>query len=65
VFNVSEEIVMELSDALKVDLRQWVLQKIRQGFMVEQISLVLAHQKVELMQADEYLTAIRDTERRP
>jgi hypothetical protein len=33
--------------------------------MVEQISLALAHQKVELMQADEYLTAIRDTERRP
>ena len=56
---------MELSEALKVDLRQWVLQKIRQGFMVEQISLVLAHQKVELMQADEYLTALKDQERRP
>jgi hypothetical protein len=50
---------------LEEDLRRWVLQKIRQGITVEQISLALAHQKVELMQADQYLTAIKDNERRP
>jgi hypothetical protein len=50
---------------LEEDLRRWVLQKIRQGVTVEQISLALAHQKVELMQADQYLTAIKDQERRP
>lgn len=56
---------MELSEGLKTDLREWVLRKIRTGFTVEQISLALAAQKVELMQADQYLTAIRDNERRP
>jgi hypothetical protein len=56
---------MDVSDALKSDLRDWVLQKIRQGFTVEQISLALAAQKVELMSADQYLTAIRDQQRRP
>ena len=56
---------MELSEALKVDLRQWVLQKIRTGFTVEQISLALAEQKVELMQADQYLNAIKDSKERP
>jgi hypothetical protein len=50
---------------LEEDLRRWVLQKIRQGVTVERISLALAHQKVELMQADQYLTAIKDQERRP
>ena len=56
---------MELSEGLKTDLREWVLRKIRTGFTVEQISLVLAAQKVELMQADQYLTAIKDNDRRP
>lgn len=56
---------MELSEGLKTALREWVLQKIRTGFTVEQISLALANQKVELMQADQYLTAIKDNERRP
>jgi hypothetical protein len=50
---------------LEEDLRRWVLQKIRQGVTVERISLALAAQKVELMQADQYLTAIKDQERRP
>ena len=50
---------------LNEELRQWVLQKLRVGVTVEQISLALAHQKVELMQADQYLTAIRDQDRRP
>jgi hypothetical protein len=59
------EVKMDVSDALKSDLRDWVLQKIRQGFTVEQISLALAGQKVELMSADQYLTAIRDQQRRP
>ncbi len=56
---------MEVSEALKTHLREWVLQKIRTGFTVEQISLALAAQKVELMQADQYLTAIRDNKERP
>lgn len=59
------EAVVEISEGLKTALREWVLQKIRTGFTVEQISLALAAQKVELMQADQYLTAIRDNERRP
>ena len=50
---------------LEDDLRGWVLQKIRQGFTVEQISLALAEQKVELMQADQYLNAIKDSKERP
>lgn len=57
--------VVEISEGLKTALREWVLQKIRTGFTVEQISLALAAQKVELMQADQYLNAIRDNERRP
>lgn len=60
-----KEVVVEISEGLKTALREWVLQKIRTGFTVEQISLALAAQKVELMQADQYLTAIRDNERRP
>jgi hypothetical protein len=50
---------------LEDDLRAWVLQKIRQGFTVEQISLVLAEQKVELMQADVYVKAINEERGRP
>lgn len=50
---------------LEDDLRKWVLQKLRVGVTVEQISLALAAQKVELMQADQYLNAIKDNERRP
>jgi len=60
-----EEIEMGAIVELEEDLRRWVLQKIRQGVTVERISLALAHQKVELMQADQYLTAIKDQERRP
>lgn len=56
---------MDGSKALEDDLRRWVLQKVRTGFSVEQISLALAEQKVELMQADLYLQAINDNERRP
>jgi hypothetical protein len=56
---------MGVTDDVEDSLRRWVLQKIRQGVTVEQISLALAHQKVELMQADQYLTAIKDQERRP
>jgi len=56
---------MDSIKALEDDLRRWVLQKVRTGFTVEQISLALAEQKVELMQADQYLTAIKDQERRP
>jgi hypothetical protein len=50
---------------LEEDLRRWVLQKIRQGFTVEQISLALAEQKVELMQADVYVKAINEERGRP
>jgi hypothetical protein len=64
-WGVLEEIEMGMLDDLEEDLRRWVLQKIRQGVTVERISLALAHQKVELMQADQYLTAIKDQERRP
>jgi len=60
-----EEIEMGAIVELEEDLRRWVLQKIRQGVTVERISLALAAQKVELMQADQYLTAIKDQERRP
>ena len=56
---------MGMIKELEDDLRSWVLQKIRQGVTVERISLALAAQKVELMQADQYLTAIKDQERRP
>jgi succinyl-CoA synthetase beta subunit len=54
-----------LMNELEDDLRKWVLQKLRVGVTVEQISLALAAQKVELMQADQYLNAIKDNERRP
>jgi hypothetical protein len=64
-WGVLEEIEMGAIVELEEDLRRWVLQKIRQGVTVERISLALAHQKVELMQADQYLTAIKDQERRP
>jgi hypothetical protein len=60
-----EEIEMGVTDDVEDSLRRWVLQKIRQGVTVERISLALAAQKVELMQADQYLTAIKDQERRP
>ena len=50
---------------LNEELRQWVLQKLRVGVTVEQISLVLAQQKVELAQAGQYLVAIKDQEGRP
>lgn len=56
---------MEVSEALKTSLREWVLQKMRTGFSVEQVSLALAAQKVELMQADQYMTAMNDQHRRP
>jgi hypothetical protein len=56
---------MGVTDDVEDSLRRWVLQKIRQGVTVERISLALAAQKVELMQADQYLTAIKDQERRP
>jgi hypothetical protein len=62
---VLEEIEMGVVDDVEDSLRRWVLQKIRQGVTVEQISLALAAQKVELMQADQYLQAIKDQERRP
>jgi hypothetical protein len=62
---VLEEIEMGAIVELEEDLRRWVLQKIRQGVTVERISLALAAQKVELMQADQYLQAIKDQERRP
>jgi hypothetical protein len=64
-WGVLEEIEMGVTDDVEDSLRRWVLQKIRQGVTVERISLALAHQKVELMQADQYLTAIKDQERRP
>jgi hypothetical protein len=64
-WGVLEEIEMGVTDDVEDSLRRWVLQKIRQGVTVEQISLALAAQKVELMQADQYLTAIKDQERRP
>ena len=50
---------------LEDDLRAWVLQKIRQGVTVERISLALAQQKVELMQADVYVKAINEERGRP
>ena len=56
---------MGMIKELEDDLRSWVLQKIRQGITVEQISLALAEQKVELMQADQYLNAIKDSKERP
>lgn len=56
---------MQTVSELEEDLRNWVLQKLRVGVTVEQISLALAGQKVELMQADRYLSAIKDNERRP
>jgi hypothetical protein len=56
---------MDSIKALEDDLRRWVLQKVRTGFTVEQISLALAEQKVELMQADVYVQAINENKERP
>jgi hypothetical protein len=56
---------MKTVNELEEELRGWVLQKLRVGVTVEQISLALAGQKVELMQVDRYLVAVKDNERRP
>lgn len=56
---------MQTVNELEDELRGWVLQKLRVGVTVEQISLALAGQKVELMQADVYVKAINEEKRRP
>ena len=46
-------------------LRDFVLQLLRRGFTVAQIAEALASQKIALMQADEYLAAIKESDLQP
>ncbi len=46
-------------------LRDFVLQLLRRGFTVAQIAEALASQKIALMQADEYLSAIKESDQQP
>ena len=46
-------------------LRDFVLQLLRRGFTVAQIAEALASQKIALMQADEYLSAIKESDLQP
>lgn len=46
-------------------LRDFVLQLLRRGFTVAQIAEALASQKIALMQADEYLAAIKESDQQP
>ena len=46
-------------------LRDFVLQLLRRGFTVAQIAEALAAQKIALMQADEYLSAIKESDQQP
>lgn len=46
-------------------LRDFVLQLLRRGFTVAQIAEALASQKIALMQADEYLAAIKESNQQP
>jgi DNA-binding transcriptional MerR regulator len=46
-------------------LRDFVLQLLRRGFTVAQIAEALAAQKIALMQADEYLSAIKESDLQP
>lgn len=52
---------MNVNDLVK----EFVLQLLRRGFTVQQVAEGLAAQKIALMQTDEYLQAISDSERRP
>lgn len=46
-------------------MKDFVLQLLRRGFTPGAVAEALAAQKIALMQTDEYLTAMRDSERRP
>lgn len=46
-------------------LHDFVLQLLRRGFTVPQVTEALADQKVKLMQADEYLAAARESKLAP
>lgn len=46
-------------------VKDFVLQLLRQGFTTQQVAQALAAQKVALMQTDEYLVAIKESDRRP
>jgi hypothetical protein len=46
-------------------LHDFVLQLLRRGFTVAQVAEALASQKVKLMQADEYLSAFKESNKAP
>ena len=46
-------------------LHDFVLQLLRRGFTVAQVAEALASQKVKLMQADEYLSAFKESNFQP
>lgn len=52
---------MNVSDLL----HDFVLQLLRRGFTVPQVAEALAEQKVKLMQADEYLSAAKESKLAP
>jgi hypothetical protein len=46
-------------------LHDFILQLLRRGFTVPQVAEALAEQKVKLMQADEYLSAAKESKLAP
>lgn len=46
-------------------LHDFILQLLRRGFTVPQVAEALAEQKVKLMQADEYLSATKESKLAP
>lgn len=46
-------------------MHDFVLQLLRRGFSVAQVAEALASQKVKLMQADEYLSAAKESRLSP
>lgn len=60
-FNSIWEIGMKVEDLM----HDFVLQLLRRGFTVAQVAEALAAQKVALMQADEYLAAVKESHLQP
>ena len=46
-------------------LHGFVLQLLRRGFTTEQVAEALASQKVKMMQADEYVQAVKESKLQP
>jgi hypothetical protein len=61
VVGFGREVVMNVNDLL----HDFVLQLLRRGFNVAQVAEALALQKVKLMQADEYVAAMKESVKSP